>query len=74
MKVDVEGNVYCTGPGGVHVFDASGAFLGRILSTEHCSNMAWGDPDWQTLYITGRGSVFRMRTRARGIPVLGGGR
>ena len=69
MKVDVEGNVYCTGPGGVHVFDSSGAYLGRILVPESCSNMAWGDADWKTLYITGRGSVYRIRLNAEGIPV-----
>lgn len=69
MKVDVEGNVYCTGPGGVHVFDASGTYLGRILVPESCSNMAWGDADWRTLYITGRGSVFRIRLNTEGMPV-----
>jgi gluconolactonase len=69
MKVDVAGNLYCTGPAGVHVFDPSGAYLGRIKAPEHCSNMAWGDADWQTLYITARTSVYRMRLGIQGIPV-----
>ena len=69
MKVDVSGNVYCTGPGGVHVFDPSGVYLGRILVPEPCSNMAWGDADWKTLYITARSSIFRIRLSTAGIAV-----
>lgn len=69
MKVDVEGNVYCTGPGGVWVMDPAGRYLGRILVPDHASNMAWGDDDWQTFYITGGTSVFRIRLNIPGIPV-----
>jgi gluconolactonase len=69
MKVDVEGNVYCTGPGGVHVFDPAGNYLGRIRIPEHCTNMAWGDVDWKTMYMTARSSVHRMRLAVQGIPV-----
>jgi len=69
MKVDVEGNVYCTGPAGIHVFDPSGTYLGRLKVPEHCSNMAWGDADWKTMYITARTSVYRMRLNIPGIPV-----
>ena len=53
MKVDVEGNVYCTGPGGVWVMDATGKHLGTILTeVAHTTNMAWGGDDWKTLFIT----------------------
>ncbi|MGH6768182.1 MAG: SMP-30/gluconolactonase/LRE family protein [Xanthobacteraceae bacterium] len=69
LKADVEGNVYCTGPAGVHVFDPSGAYLGRIKIPEHCANMAWGDADWQTMYLTARTSVYRIRLGIAGIPV-----
>ena len=69
IKVDVSGNVYCTGPGGVHVFDPSGVYMGRILVPEPCTNMAWGDADWTRLYITARSSVFRIRLTIAGIPV-----
>ena len=69
MKVDVEGNVYCTGPGGVWVFDPSGNYLGRIRIPEHASNMAWAEDDWKTFFITGRTSVFRIRLNVPGIPV-----
>ena len=69
MKVDTEGNVYCTGPGGVWVFDPSGNYLGRIRMHEHASNMAWAEDDWKTFFITGRSSVFRIRLNIPGIPV-----
>ena len=69
MKVDVEGNVYCTGPGGVYVMDPQGNQLGRIEIPEHCANFGWGDGDWRTLYFTARTSVYRMRLNIPGVPV-----
>ncbi len=45
MKVDSEGNLYCSGPGGIHIFDPGGAFLGRILTLEFPANFTWGDED-----------------------------
>ena len=72
MKVDVEGNVYCTGPGGIWVMDPAGTHLGRIRIPGHASNMAWGEHDWRTLFITGRSTVYRIRLNIQGIPVLGG--
>ena len=70
MKVDSEGNVYCSGPGGIHVMDASGKRLGRIRIPGHVTNMGWGDDDWRTLYITTRSSVYRTRVEVAGVPVL----
>ena len=69
MKVDVAGNVYCTGPAGIHVFDPSGKYLGRLKVPEHSANMAWGDADWKTMYVTARTSVYRIRLNIAGIPV-----
>jgi gluconolactonase len=70
MKVDVEGNVYCTGPAGLHVVAPSGQLLGRIKIPGHCTNMAWGDADWRTMYVTTFTSqVFRFRLGIPGIPV-----
>lgn len=68
-KVDRDGNIYCTGPGGVHVLDSAGAFLGRILVPEKGSNLAWGEDGWQTLFVTSGTSVYRMRLSARGVAV-----
>ena len=69
MKVDQEGNVYCTGPGGIWIMDPDGKQLGSIILPELPANLAWGDPDWQTLYITARTSVYRLRLDTPGIVV-----
>ena len=69
MKVDVDGHLYCTGPGGVWVFDDAGRQLGRIVTPEKPSNCAWGDEDWRSLYITARKSVYRIRLSVQGVPV-----
>ena len=71
MKVDVEDNVYCTGPGGIHVVDNSGSLLGRLLLAGHCTNLAWGDDDWRSLYVTTYHSVLRTRLKIPGIPTGG---
>jgi gluconolactonase len=68
MKCDVEGNVYCTGPGGIWIVDREGAHLGTIL-TGPSTNLAWGDADWSTLYYTTRHTLGRIRMRIAGIPV-----
>lgn len=70
MKVDQEGNVYCTGPGGIWIMNPGGKHLGRIILPEMPANLAWGDPDWRTLYITARSSVYRLRIAKPGIAVL----
>ncbi|MBI3965488.1 MAG: SMP-30/gluconolactonase/LRE family protein [Chloroflexi bacterium] len=69
MKVDQEGNVYCTGPGGIWVFDSGGAVLGRIRFPKLPANLGWGGTDWQTLFATARTSVYRIRLRIPGAPV-----
>jgi sugar lactone lactonase YvrE len=66
MKVDLQGNVFCTGPGGVWVFDPSGALLGKIVPPQVPANLAWGDDDLKTLYLTARTGLFRIRTRTGG--------
>jgi gluconolactonase len=69
MKCDIEGNVYCTGPGGIYVHDRSGTVLARIRTPgHHPTNFAWGDGDWRSLYITNIGSVVRTRLNIPGIP------
>jgi len=66
MKVDIKGNVYSTGPGGVWVFEPSGQLLGIIETPEPPANIAWGDSDYQTLYITARNSLYRLRLQIAG--------
>jgi len=65
LKVDVQGNVFCTGPGGVWVCRSKGEVLGRILLPELPANLAWGE-DGSVLFITARTSVYRLPTTTRG--------
>ena len=62
MKGDVEGNVYCTGPGGVHVIAPDGKLLGAARGARRIApTWRWGDDDWRSLYITTFTSVYRTR-------------
>jgi gluconolactonase len=68
MKIDVEGHLYVAGATGVWVFEQDGACLGVIVTPERPANCAWGDADRQTLYITARTSIYRIRTKVPGLP------
>ena len=67
MKVDIKGNVYSTGPGGVWVFSPNGDLLRIIKTPEPPANIAWGDRDYKTLYITARKSLYRVRLQIPGV-------
>jgi gluconolactonase len=67
LKVDELGNLYCTGPGGVWIFSPSGKHLGTIQLPETPANCAWGNPDGDTLYITARTSLYRIKLRNPGL-------
>jgi gluconolactonase len=69
MKVDTRDNVYCTGPGGIHIMDKAGRLLGRLRQPRHCTNLAWGGDDWRTLYITSFHDVVRTRLNVPGVAV-----
>jgi gluconolactonase len=71
MKVDVEGNVYCTGPGGIWIISPKGEHLGTIPISDnrHATNMAFGGEDWTSLFITTFGELGRVRVKIPGIPV-----
>jgi gluconolactonase len=66
MRVDVKGNVFVTGPGGIWVWDPDGNHLGTIMMPESTANLNWGDADYHTLYITAKTSVYRLKTKTRG--------
>ena len=71
MKVDLQGNLFITGPKGVSVWDALGHHLGTIVMPEQPANIAWGDAGYGTLYVTAATSVYRLRTKTRGfLPYL----
>ena len=68
MKLDVEGRIYCTGPGGTWVFAPNGAHLGIIRTPEIPANLAFGGPDLRTLFFTARTSVYALRVKVPGLP------
>ncbi|TMQ23616.1 MAG: SMP-30/gluconolactonase/LRE family protein [Candidatus Rokuibacteriota bacterium] len=68
MKVDVEGRLYCTGPGGTWVFAPDGTRLGIIRTPEVPANLAFGGPDLRTLFLTARTSIYTLRTKVPGRP------
>jgi gluconolactonase len=61
IKVDPGGNLYVCGPGGIWVLSPRGERLGLIELPEDPHNLAWGDADGRTLYITALTSIYRMR-------------
>jgi gluconolactonase len=65
MKVDAEGHLFATGPGGVHVFDKDGKHLGTFVTGEATSNCAFGE-DGSTLFITADMYVLRLRLKVKG--------
>jgi gluconolactonase len=67
MKVDQQGNIYCTGPGGFWIMESGGKCLGRIMMPELPANFNWGDSDWKTLYIAARTSIYRLRLNVPGV-------
>jgi gluconolactonase len=68
MKVDTEGRVFCTGPGGTWVFAPDGTRLGIIRTPEVPANLAFGGPDLRTLFFTARTSVYTLRAKVPGQP------
>jgi gluconolactonase len=70
MKVDVEGNVYCGGAGGLWIIDPNGRKLGRIVhGAPATTNLAFGGADWKTLYFTSRNHLGLVAVKIPGIPV-----
>lgn len=67
MKADKNGNLYCTGPGGVWIFSPAGKHLGTIQPPEIPANCAFGDKDGKTLYMTARKGLYRIRLSVEGI-------
>jgi gluconolactonase len=70
MKVDVEGNVYCGGSGGLWILDPHGKKLGRIAhGASATTNLAFGGADWKTLYFTSRNHLGAVNVKIAGLPV-----
>lgn len=67
MKVDQKGNIYCTGPGGFWIMSPEGKHLATVNMKELPANMAWGDADGKTLYLTARTGLYRIRLNIPGV-------
>jgi gluconolactonase len=68
MKIDSAGNIYCCGPGGIHVFAPDAACLGVIRLPEAAANFCFGDDDLRGLYVTASTSLYRVRIVTPGTP------
>jgi gluconolactonase len=68
MKVDSRGRVYCTGPGGIWVFNPDGKRVGTIRFPEQAVNFAFGGPDMKTLFCCAYTSVYSLRVKTPGQP------
>ncbi len=69
MKIDQTGNLYCCGPGGVHIFNQGGTCLGIIKVPEQAANFNWGDDDLSSLYICASTKLLRIRVNTPGISI-----
>ena len=67
LRVDIKGNIYGSGPGGVWIISPEGKHIGSIKVPERVSNVAWGDEDGRTLYITASTSLFRVKLKIPGV-------
>jgi gluconolactonase len=67
IKVDVKGNVYVSGPGGLWIYAPDGKALGKLSGPEHPHNMTFGDADGKTLYLCAQTGLYRLRTEVEGI-------
>ena len=67
LKVDAQGHIWTTGPGGVLILDAKGRHLGTILTGQATANCAWGGEARDTLYITADMFLLRVKTKVKGL-------
>jgi gluconolactonase len=70
MKLDSEGNIYCCGPGGIHVFGPDAASLGVIRTPEGVANFAFGGEGLRTLFITASTSLLAVQVKVPGLPAF----
>ena len=70
MKIDSDGNLYCCGPGGLHVFSPGAQSLGVIRVPEVVANFTWGGNDLRTIFLTASTTLYRVRTNTPGLPLF----
>jgi gluconolactonase len=62
LKIDNQGNIFSSAPGGVWIISPEGKLLGKITAPERPANMAWGGKDGKTLYLTAHSSLYKIET------------
>ena len=67
IKVDERGNIYSSGPGGLWIMAPSGQHIGTIVFPEQPANLAFGDDDGRTLYVTARAGLYKIRLSIPGV-------
>ena len=68
LKIDRQGNLYVSGPGGLWILSSEGKHLGTLKGPELAANLAWGGEDGRSLYLTARTGLYRIRL---GVPGSG---
>lgn len=66
LKIDNDGNLFVSAPGGVWILSPDAKLLGKIVTPERPANMAWGDEDGKTLYLTAHSSLYKVRVMTGG--------
>jgi len=66
LKIDREGNLFVSAPGGVWILSSDAKLLGKIVTPERPANMAWGDDDGKSLYFTAHSSLYKVRVTTGG--------
>lgn len=66
LKIDKEGNLFASAPGGIWIISPDAKLLGKIVTPERPANMAWGDEDGKTLYMTAHSSLYKIRVNTGG--------
>lgn len=66
MKFDTAGNLFCSGPGGIQIFDSNAVCLGRILTPEVSANFTWGGEDMRSLFLAATTSLYRLSVNVAG--------
>lgn len=66
IKVDMLGNVYVSGPGGLWIFSSQGKKLGLLRGPEHRRNLAWGNAGYDTLYLAAQTVLYRLKVGSTG--------
>lgn len=64
--IDQNGHLFSSGPGGIYVISPDGKVLGFLNFGHPVSNCTWGGEDYSELYITGKDTLYRLKTKTKG--------